>query len=512
MQADTGKEQVFIDDVDAFDIVARDTQALMSAMESWLLHLESDLGSARLSWPGLQSHHPLAGAAGTVDAAVEACRLGWAQQRKRLEPAQALARSFDDKVVLLVFGKFNAGKSSFCNLLADRFASHGKTVEHFFLEAGSIVETVGRFKEGVSETTACLQGVRLGGKLILIDTPGLHSVTPENAALTQLFTDSADAVLWLTSSTSPGQVQELDELARELHRSKPLLPVLTRSDVYDEDEVDGAICKVLCNKTPANRALQEADVAERALAKLAMMGVAGNALRTPVSISSLLAREHGQTAAALADAGFERLYAELAAIVEPALSYKRRKHAEILLHHLEESVVGAWRSELMPHIGALHALADASIGALGRIEAEMANAIWRDVVPQLPALLDACLASADWQSLLGRLSQAVRESHARQAGLLLDGYHIDRDAVSVAIGPGAEEPARGPADVDVQGLYTGLTAVVLEQALRLSELTVAQSRSSVEQLDKLARRLEDVLDAHEARLAGLKAELRSRFG
>ena len=32
-------------------------------------------------------------------------------------------------------------KSSFCNLLADRFAAHGKTVEYFYLDAGRIVET-----------------------------------------------------------------------------------------------------------------------------------------------------------------------------------------------------------------------------------------------------------------------------------------------------------------------------------------------------------------------------------
>ncbi|MFX5595216.1 dynamin family protein, partial [Acinetobacter baumannii] len=82
-----------------------------------------------------------------------------------------------------------------------------------------------------------------------LDTPGLHSATGENAALTQRFLDSADAVLWLTSSTSPGQVQELDELARELRRGKPLLPVLTRSDVIDEDEVDGRIVKCLRNKS-----------------------------------------------------------------------------------------------------------------------------------------------------------------------------------------------------------------------------------------------------------------------
>ncbi|MBB5407020.1 hypothetical protein HDG34_000943 [Paraburkholderia sp. HC6.4b] len=82
-------------------------------------------------------------------------------------------------------------------------------------------------------------------------------MTPDNAALTRRFTDSADGVLWLTSSTSPGQVQELDELGRELHRNKPLLPVVTRSDEYEEDEVDGELVKCLCNKSAPRRALQE---------------------------------------------------------------------------------------------------------------------------------------------------------------------------------------------------------------------------------------------------------------
>lgn len=96
-----------------------------------------------------------------------------------------------------MFGKFNSGKSSFCNFLADRFAAQGKAVGYFYLDAGRIVEGPKRFKQGGTETTARLQGVRLGGRLVLLDTPGLHSMTPENAAQTRRFTDSADGVLWL---------------------------------------------------------------------------------------------------------------------------------------------------------------------------------------------------------------------------------------------------------------------------------------------------------------------------
>ena len=49
--------------------------------------------------------------------------------------------------------------------------------------------------------------MELGLRLVFLDSPGLHSVTDKNGELTRRFTDSADAVLWLTPSTSPGQVQ-----------------------------------------------------------------------------------------------------------------------------------------------------------------------------------------------------------------------------------------------------------------------------------------------------------------
>ena len=162
--------------------------------------------------------------------------------------------------MFLVFGKYKAGKSSFCNLIADRFKFHQKEVQPFILENGQLQFHDEAFKEGSTETTAHIQGVILDERLVLIDTPGLHSITSENAELTQQFLESADGILWLSSSTSPGQVQELQELAQELRRRKPLLPVITRSDFLDEVFVDNDFKKMLCNKTPVNRAIQEEDV------------------------------------------------------------------------------------------------------------------------------------------------------------------------------------------------------------------------------------------------------------
>ncbi|NOG30576.1 hypothetical protein HLB35_00170 [Halomonas sp. TBZ9] len=94
-------------------------------------------------------------------------------------------------------------------------------------------------------------------------------MTDENGQLTRLFTDSADAVLWLTPSTSPGQVQELDDLKIELESGKPLLPVITRSDAREEDfDEEGTLYSILVNKTSENRKEQEQDVYCRAIDKL----------------------------------------------------------------------------------------------------------------------------------------------------------------------------------------------------------------------------------------------------
>lgn len=525
MKADAGSEQRFIADVDAFDFIAHDVGRIVHSMEDWLAQLGASLEVNRLTCAGLKAHGALAAQADAINVSLQDSLLAWTRQWISLEPAQALAETFDDKILLLVFGKFNAGKSSFCNLIADRFASYGKAVEYFYLEGGRIVETPEPFKEGVTETTARLQGVRLAGKLVLLDTPGLHSVTPENAALTQRFTDSADGVLWLTSSTSPGQVQELDELGRELHRNKPLLPVVTRSDVYEEDEIDGEIRKLPRNKTAQNRAEQEADVRTRAEEKLVGMGVAPELLKTPVSISSYLAREQGQTQAAIADAGFERLYGALLAIVEPLLAYKRRKQAEVLLHHLEENVMGALCRDVFSSLAELRPSMRDATGLIERQREQIANAVWRSVIPALPELLDEHSAARDAKAIVGRVSHAIFEVFSREVDTHFGDYVIELDASLaemqldddadfeeiVVEHPGEGGRLREVIGIDYQRLHAAFGKAIRAHVLHLSSDVASQCQASVEHLMERAQKLEDSLRAQQEGLFELKRKLRAEF-
>ncbi|KDB07227.1 GTP1/OBG protein [Burkholderia sp. lig30] len=523
MKAGLSNEQRFIVEVDSFEFIAQDVDKTRRALADWLAALNADLQASRLACAGLTEQSGLALQANAIDTVLRNGMHAWSRQWSSLDAARALADTFDDKVLLLVFGKFNAGKSSFCNFMAERFAAHGKTVRHFHLDAGRIVQTPERFEEGTTETTARLQGVCLGEKLVLLDTPGLHSATPENAALTRRFTESADGVLWLTSSTSPGQVQELDELGRELHRNKPLLPVVTRSDMYDEDEVDGEIRKFLCNKTAQNRAEQEADIKTRAEQKLRAMGVDAALLKTPISISAHMAREQGHTPAAMIEAGFERLYAALLAIAGPALFYKRRKLAEVWLHHLEENVLGLLCREVSPLLAALNASSQAALARLERQREQIVGAVWRSVVPALPALLETHAATRDAAAIRNSLSDSVFDAFCREASGQLADYAVEPDASLARIQldddagfedlvvdcSGEVSDICQVAGVDYPHLYAALETAIHKNLLRLSSDAAEQCRASITRLMDAATCVKDALRLHERDLLDIKRALRT---
>lgn len=509
------QEQRFIQAVDQVEFLERDLDHVTGRLESWLERLGGDIRAGGPARPGLLDAHPLAVQTDEIHAHLQQSWHDWAQQWAVLKPAQALADTFDDKVMLLVFGKFNAGKSSFCNFLAERFTGQGKSVRYFWIHAGQLVESTEAFKEGATETTSALQGVVLGEKLLLLDTPGLHSVTPENAALTQRYTDSADGVLWLTSSTSPGQVQELDELGRELRRNKPLLPVVTRSDFIDEDEVDGEICKVLCNKSATNRELQEQDVHARAQDKLRQMEVDLSALRPPVSISSHAARSAGHTPQAMRAAGFDRLYEALLGIVGPALRYKQRQPAEMLLHHFEENVLGGLFNDSLPRLAELTAGLEAESLMLSQRKARLAQGLWREVAPVLPELLQTHARSGGVQAVCEALSQVLSESFTRQQALTFDGYILVVDPAMLRIHPGDDawggttEPGRPIEDAELDSLYDSLETTLRK---RLDDLVIEVYRQCAGYLETLALGVQDtrdMLQAHAHRLQDVKRDLRA---
>lgn len=513
-------EHRLVAQADGFESTRHDLQSLLQAMDGWFAGLIRDLDLDCLSDRGLRPDSALAMKVQALKLGVQANMQTWAEQRASLAPAQELAHELDDRAIFLVFGKFNSGKSSLCNFLADRFREQGRQVHYFYLDGGQLRQSQAALCEGATETTARLQGVCLGEKLVLLDTPGLHSASAENAALTQRFLHSADAVLWLTSSTSPGQVQELEELAQELRRCKPLLPIVTRSDFIEEDEVEGVIRKVLRNKTDPNRSMQEADVFTRAQEKLRALGTDPALLKVPISVSVHMAREYGQTAAAMEQAGFERLYGALIDIAGPALAYKARKPAQVLVHHLEEDVVGGLHATTLPALAALRQGLRNEIAALQAREAHIVRMAWRNVISDLPRLLGLHAPARDLQAVCKQLSQRVRDALGEQIREQLSDYDLPPTEISeiipgegvgyVPVAIGTEklsEPASDFVMVDYEPLHHALENAVQQQLRQAASVASIHCSRILTGLEAGIERLQNVLDQFAHEIGAIKATI-----
>ena len=411
-QSDFNAEQCFMDVVQQAQVREFDSAPPLRALEYCLANL-LQAWQAPVAASLCAPKSVVAQELSAIQEQMQASPGQWTTQWDELKPALNMADAFADKLMFLVFGKFNAGTSSFCNLLVERFVAQGLPAEYFELAAGEIQTTSGPFKEGTTETTAHIQGAILANRVVFIDTPGLHSVTQENADLTQRFLDSADAVLWLSSSTSPGQVQELEELALEIRRRKPLMPIITRSDFLDEDIVDNEIVNILCNKSHDNRALQEADVLCRAQDKLVQLGLDPRLIKPPLSVSAYAARSHGLTEQALDDAGIYRFYQAVTQMIAPLLDYKAKKPLAMYVHHLEENVL----SDVAKVCQALATYADTLRAERSRLKAlteQLSESIWREIVSHILRLLDDYFAALEQTSSLDALQLGLIDVLAQE--------------------------------------------------------------------------------------------------
>lgn len=500
-------ERHLIEAGDGLRLTRTDLTAGTRLLQDWLSTVTQTFANAGFERPTtLRESHALAPVIHEVQGLLTTSADSWTLQWTQRGPAQRLALSFDDKVMFLVFGKFNAGKSSLCNLLGERFAAYSRPVQYFHVEAGQLVLVDEPFQEGATETTARLQGVCLGEGVVLLDTPGLHSVTPDNATLTKRFTDSADAVLWLTSSTSPGQVQELDELALELHRHKPLLPVITRSDVIDEDEHDGEIIKRLRNKTETNRRLQEEDVALRARAKLALMDVAAEVLRTPVSVSAHTARLGEMTEQALSESGFERLCEAVMQLVTPALAYKRRKPVEVLLHHLEEDVLGAIERSVQPTLARLIADVTREYERLEKLQVRLTSQVWRQVAPEVPQMLSRYEREQEDVLLCRALENLLHEMVVREVAAWLPEYD---PFVAEARGGLVIPETHGHAGGSIEHLHDAMLKSLLDELVKRVDAVFRQCDLALDEIAGWASNLQESLARQTGELLRIKQQLRA---
>lgn len=427
------KEKEFIAAVVGFAGIQQEMAEKVQSLTNWRLDLEKLLESRVQGGDAVRGevHQRISRLEQQVQTAVG----GWSKQWEESDLLKQFSDTMSDRMVLLVFGKVNAGKSSFCNFLARRFAAYGHAVQYFSLENGQRVLRDAPFKEGATETTACIQGVELGDQLVLLDTPGLHSVTEENGDLTRRYLDAADAVLWLTSSAAPGQVQELQQLREELGLGKPLQAVITRSDRQELDEnADGELVSTLFNKTPENRRLQEQDVHKRASEYLQQACMNTGLLRAPISVSAHCAEGAAGQPDELEKSGFEELFGALLKLADQARTYKSTKPLQMASNFIQKKVKAPLEADLLPSCreaaSSMRALAQSFRARVGQVS----TTVELEVMSALPALLDEFRVAKDKAGLLKAVDARVGLSLSNHLTAVLEEHLSKPGCISFKLG------------------------------------------------------------------------------
>ncbi len=348
----------------------------------------------------------------------------WTASRQGSAPVRKLSERYQDRPIIFVLGKVNSGKSSLMNFLVEEIERVGAQTQGFVVEDGKLKRTPARFEKGVTETTNRIQGVEIEPILTLIDSPGLHSVTEANEELTRLYTDSADAIFWLSSSRSPGQVQELKDLKAELEREKPLQPVITMSDSRDEwydDKKEMIIPGKFRNKPAKDRRAQEADVRKRAQ----QLGLAKE-IRPVVSISIKAYEESNRSAADWEEAGLGTLFERFIGIVDDAKRYKiEEKASQIVRNYIENEVLGELEDSVGPKIKELADLSERSIASLHRSKEGLAAEVKSSAMAALERIVDEHRHDQDTRAISRKFNTAIDEQLAEVLRRELTGYVSD---------------------------------------------------------------------------------------
>ena len=309
----------------------------------------------------------------------------WKNERQERVPVRALSDRYQDRPVIFVFGKVNSGKTTFMNLLIDELGQVGADMKGFVVMDGETISAELPFETGITETTSRIQGLKIDDCLMMIDSPGLHSVTESNEKLTRLYAGAADAIVWLSPSQSPGQTPELLDLKGELEQGKPLQPVLTRSDRVDEWlDANQDLQRKLRNKTTQTRRAQEDDLVERAQ----QLGVAKE-IRPAVSISIEVYKKSRRSETDWENTGLATLFEKLIGIVDEARRYKvDEKATQELRKFINDKVLGELDDKIKPMLGDLVTESDRRIVHLNRKKPQISSDVKSRVMVAFEEIVD----------------------------------------------------------------------------------------------------------------------------
>lgn len=262
--------------------------------------------------------------------ATEQVLKAWEAKVESYDAGLNFREKFGDSLLVYVYGKVKAGKSSLGNFIAtgaskptaeqlEALAQNQQSPEFFLQENNAEfaqeVSLEQGFAVGDVETTSSIQGFTKPG-LTWVDSPGLHSINTANGGLAAKYVEAADLIIYPMNTAQPGRHSDLIELKKLLQAGKRILVLITRSDTVESDETeDGEIVNVLMMKPAAQRQDQETYVQEKLNELCAELGIT-NADTAVHCISVNYAEHGGNSEQSMQDSGMQALFNKLESILQ----------------------------------------------------------------------------------------------------------------------------------------------------------------------------------------------------
>lgn len=168
--------------------------------------------------------------------------------------------NMENKLKIVVLGEVKAGKSTFINALIGRKVSYTNVVEataaileieyseeekimiyrnnkeNIILDSLSKLDEMldvnkkdQKFFSEIKKILISVKSDRLKD-IVLVDTPGLNTITKENEERTEKYISNSDVILWIMNADHLGQIDVTEKINSILDYGKPIICVLNRID------------------------------------------------------------------------------------------------------------------------------------------------------------------------------------------------------------------------------------------------------------------------------------------
>lgn len=315
-----------------FDTLSKDFQTKASSLLKQLTTENKDHGAGTKA-----DDNPLLQMLDQTQGIFDSLISGWQDALARQSKSVEFRKEMQDSLLVYMYGKLKAGKSSLSNYIAWGHTNpdeayqqqyereYAQLVPEYISFENTNISSGDAFNEAVhthkfriaaTEATSTIQAFKLPG-LTWVDSPGIHSTHSVNEALAKKYVANSDLILYLTRSDSPSRDSDLQELLSLARARKEMLVLISCSDEinYDVDD-DGNVINKLSMKSKATREKQKQYAIDSINSVLQKNGIAPLPADRFYCISALYAQDHADDEAALEDSGLSRLFTELSDIAQ----------------------------------------------------------------------------------------------------------------------------------------------------------------------------------------------------